>query len=186
MKLERLDRNRAALLVVDMQDKLLNAVERRCDLLAAIRKLIKGMQILAVPVFASEQYPQGLGSTEQRLKECLGEHQPYFAKTVFSAWCDPAIERALRDSGRDQWIVVGIEAHVCILQTVRDLIRHDYSVVVPNDCISSRSIYDYSTAIAEMRDLGVRISTAETVIFELVQDAQAPEFKQISQLIQCS
>ena len=186
MKSERLDRKRAALLVVDMQDKLLNAVERRCDLLSAIRKLIKGMQILGVPVFVSEQYPQGLGSTEQRLKERLGEHQSYFGKTVFSAWCDPTIEQALRQSGRDQWVVVGIEAHVCILQTVRDLIRHDYGVVVPNDCISSRSIYDYSTAIAEMRDLGARISSAETVIFELVHDAQTPEFKQISQLIQCS
>jgi nicotinamidase-related amidase len=186
MKLERLDRKRTGMLVVDVQDKLLNAVERRCDLLGAIRKLVKGVQILGVPVVVSEQYPEGLGGTEKRLKECLGEHQAYFGKTVFSAWGDPAIEKAMRALQCDQWIVVGIEAHVCILQTVRVLLQQQYAVVVPNDCISSRSIYDYSTAIAEMRDLGARISSAETVIFELVHDARAPEFKQISQLIQCS
>lgn len=95
----------------------------------------------------------------------------------------PAIKEAIEKTGKREWIVVGIEAHVCILQTARDLQVAGNRVVVLNDAISSRSIYDYSTAIAEMRDEGIRISSVETLLFELMQDSKCPEFKQVSQLI---
>ena len=82
-----------------------------------------------------------------------------------------------------QWVLAGIEAHVCVLQTAKDLLEQGKQVVVLNDAISSRSIYDFSTAIAEMRDCGARISSTETVLFELLRDSKAAEFKEISQLI---
>lgn len=83
----------------------------------------------------------------------------------------------------DQWVLIGIEAHVCVLQTAKDLIAEGKQVVVLNDAIGSRSIYDFSTAIAEMRDCGVRITSTETILFELLRNSQAAEFKAMSQLI---
>lgn len=185
MQSYRHDKDQSAVMVIDVQERLIDLVERRCDTLAAIKKVIKGAQILHVPVFVTEQYPEGLGPTEAKLKECLGADQQYLSKTTFSALGDPHIRRVVEHSERSQWILVGIEAHVCILQSARDLLAAGKQVTVLNDCISSRSIYDYSTAIAELRDLGARISSAETVLFELLHDSKAPEFKQISQLIKC-
>lgn len=182
---QRLEKEHTALMIVDVQERLVNAVERRGDMLAAIKKLITGCKAFGMPIVVTEQYPEGLGATEGRLKDSLGEDQRYFSKTTFSALEDPTIRRYYDALERYQWIVVGIEAHVCVLQTARDLLCTGDQVVVLNDCISSRSIYDYSTAIAELRDLGARISTTETVLFELLHDSQAPEFKPISQLIKC-
>ncbi len=180
------DKGRTALLVVDVQEKLFNLVERRSDTLKAIKKMVRGAQILGVPILVSEQYPQGLGATEPQLRESLGSDQQYLSKTTFSVMADPTIRGIVEGCDKEQWIVVGIEAHVCILQTVRDLLAAGKQVTVLNDAISSRSIYDYSTAIAELRDLGARISSVETMLFELVHDSKAPEFKQISDLVKCS
>ncbi len=182
---QRLERDSTALIVVDVQERLVDAVERRGDMLAAIKKLVKGCRVLGIPIVVTEQYPEGLGGTEARLKESLGPEQQYLSKTTFSALADPEIRKKLENLHCNQWIMVGIEAHVCILQTARDLQNIGDQVTVLNDCISSRSIYDYSTAIAELRDLGVRISSSETVLFELLHDSRSPEFKQISQLIKC-
>lgn len=185
MRGQRHTKDRTALMVVDVQGRLVDMVERRCDMLAAIKKTVQGCQLLGLPIVATEQYPQGLGPTETRLKEVLGPAQRFLSKTTFSAMADPVIHQVVQDLGRDQWILIGIEAHVCVLQTARDLLAAGKQVTVLNDCISSRSIYDYSTAIAELRDLGVRISSAETVLFELLHDSKAPEFKQLSELIKC-
>lgn len=173
-------------MVIDMQERLVNLMERRGDLLNAIKKMIKGVNILNVPIMATAQYPEGLGDLEPRVREWLTPELPVLNKTAFSAMADPSIRKQIEELSRSQWILVGIEAHVCVLQTARDLLAAGMQVTVLNDCISSRSLYDYSTAIAELRDLGARISSAETVIFELVHDSSAPEFKQISQLIKCS
>ena len=148
-----------------------------------IQKIIKGFQFLEIPIFVTEQYPKGLGSTYPTLKGLLGSHQHFFSKTTFSCLSDPSIKKEILESALSQWVVIGIEAHVCVLQTVRDLLLEGMQVVVPNDAMSSRSIYDFSTAIAEMRDMGARISSTETLLFELLKDSKAKEFKEISQLI---
>jgi nicotinamidase-related amidase len=96
---------------------------------------------------------------------------------------DPELNKYLLALPVQQWVLIGIEAHVCVLQTAKDLLRENKQVVVLNDAISSRSIYDFATAIAEMRDCGVRISSAETILFELLKDSKAEEFKQISHLV---
>ncbi len=179
----RLEREHVGLLVVDVQQKLTHAVERRCDMLHSLCKLIQGWRALQLPFVVTEQYPQGLGPTEPAVIEMLGSHYSPFSKTAFSASADDAVREHIEGLQKRQWVVVGIEAHVCVLQTVRDLVDEGHQVVVLNDCISSRSLYDYSSAIAEMRDLGARISTCETVLFELLGDAKAPEFKEISEII---
>lgn len=172
-----------SLLVVDVQERLFPHVERACEIVQRIQLVIKGFQILHIPIFVSEQYPKGLGNTIEGLKACLPADQTYFSKTSFSCLGDPLVKAQMLKIPVSQWVLVGIEAHVCILQTAKDLLAEGKQVVVLNDAISSRSIYDFSTAIAELRDIGVRISSTETILFELLRDASSAEFKAISQLI---
>lgn len=179
-----LDRKTTGLLVVDVQEKLFPLVERSCEVYQQIMKVVQGFNILNLPIEVSEQYPQGLGRTIQPLQALLGDQQNYLSKTTFSCLGDEKIFRQLRNhESVTQWVIIGLETHVCVLQTARDLIKAGLQVVVLNDAISSRSIYDYSTAIAELRDCGVRISSTETVLFELLRDSKASEFKQLSALI---
>lgn len=179
----KLIRDRTGVLLIDVQEKLFPFVENSCLVMRAMQKAIRGFQILGLPVIVTEQYPKGLGSTVAVLKGLLGESTKYLTKTAFSCLDDEKILSVILSYPVDQWILLGIEAHVCVLQTAKDLLAQQKQVVVLNDAISSRSIYDFSTAIAEMRDCGVRISSTETVLFELLRHSQASEFKEISQLI---
>lgn len=179
----KLARGQCGLLVVDVQEKLFPYIENSCHVMIAIQKAVRGCQILGVPIFVSEQYPQGLGTTVGPLKGLLGEGQKVLTKTTFSCLDDDQTKKELLQTSLQQWIVLGIEAHVCVLQTVKDLLEQGKQVAVLNDAIGSRSIYDFSTAIAEMRDCGARISSTETILFELLRNSKASEFKEISQLI---
>lgn len=178
-----LDRAKTALLVVDVQDGLFPHVERALEVVEAIDKVIQGFQILKLPILVSEQYPKGLGETVHCLKTRLADAYFPWIKTTFSCFDDPSLRQHLIEHPCQQWVLVGMEAHVCVLQTAKGLLSAGKDVVVLNDAIGSRSIYDFSTAIAEMRDCGIRVSSVETVLFELLRDSQAPEFKQISALI---
>lgn len=180
---EKLSRQHVGLLVIDVQEKLFPHVENSCHVIQAIQRAVRGFQILGLPIFVTEQYPQGLGGTVAPLKGVLGKNQHYYIKTAFSCLDDEAVRQSLLSQPINQWILVGIEAHVCVLQTAKDLLADHKQVVVLNDAISSRSIYNFSTAIAELRDCGARISSTETVLFELLRDSKATEFKEISQLI---
>ncbi len=181
-----LDREQVGLLLIDLQEKLLEKMERSCELFRAIQNIIKGFQILKRPIVITEQYPQGLGSTAFSIKQWLTEEQSYFAKTSFSCWNDPSIRQFMEEQNVTQWIVAGLETHVCILQTVQSLVKAGSQVVVLNDATASQSIYDFSTAIAEMRDSGARISNSGIVLFELLQDSRSPEFQEISRLMKGS
>jgi len=180
---DRLERSKTGLLVVDVQEKLFPYVENSCPVMQVIQKAVRGFQILHLPIYVTEQYPQGLGTTVATLKGVLGEKQRYLTKTTFSCMADDAIQKELLNTPISQWVIIGIEAHVCVLQTAKDLLAHGKQVIILNDAISSRSIYDFSTAIAELRDCGARISSTETVLFELLRNSKAAEFKEISQLI---
>lgn len=179
----KLVKERCALLVIDVQEKLFPYVENSCHIIQAIQKIVRGFQILKLPIYATEQYPQGLGHTVLPLKGLLGDNQFFESKTTFSCLDDEKIKAKFLESVIDQWVIVGIEAHVCVLQTSKDLLEQGKKVVVLNDAIGSRSVYDYSTAIAELRDCGARISSTETILFELLRHSKASEFKEISQLI---
>lgn len=178
-----LTRDNTALLVVDVQEKLMPHVERGEMVLHTMQQAIKGFRILGMPIVVTEQYPQGLGHTVPALKKCLNPQQQYWTKTTFSCTADQEIRRHLLSLPVEHWVLIGLEAHICVFQTAKGLIGSGKHVVVLNDAITSRSIYDFSTAIAEMRDLGIRITSTETILFELLKDSKAPEFKQISQLV---
>ncbi len=175
--------SQTVLLIVDMQDKVFDVVDRGADVLRVLCKIVRSFQLLELPILLSEQYPQGLGGTVAPLQVLLGDKYQPWVKSTFSCLDDPAFSEYALALPYLQWVVVGIEAHICVLQTVKDLLRASKQVTVLNDAITSRSIYDFSTAIAEMRDAGARISCGETVLFELLKDSRHPQFKSISQLI---
>jgi len=183
MKAPILYRNSTGLLIVDVQERLYPYLERPCEILHSMQQTIKGFQILGLPIIVSEQYPQGLGSTIPAIKQLLPEDQIYLTKTTFSCLGDEQIKKYLLNLKITQWVIIGIEAHVCVLQTAKALSNEGKDVVVLNDAISSRSIYDLSTSIGEMRDAKIRVSSVETILFELVADSKAAEFKQISALV---
>jgi len=178
-----LQKDKTGLLVIDVQEKLFSKIDRPVEVMESMQKVIRGFQVFDLPIVVSEQYPQGLGSTIAALKGLFPSNKEYHSKTTFSCCGDASLRKYLDETLIKNWILIGIEAHVCVLQTAKDLMRMGCQVTVLNDAISSRSIFDFSTAIAEMRDIGVRISCVETVLFELCHDANSPEFKQISQLI---
>ncbi len=178
-----LNKETTGLLIIDVQDSTFRAVERSIEILHSIQTLIKGTRLLNIPVFVSEQYPKGLGPTIKGIQDLLEKDTLVFSKRTFSCWKNQAIRDMIVKSGLKQWIIVGIESHVCVLQTAKDLKQNDFQVAVLNDAISSRSLFDFSTAIAEMKEDGIRISSVETVLFELFETSEAENFKALSELL---
>ncbi len=174
-------REEAALLVVDVQERLFPHIAEGERLQLALSKIVRGCAVLDIPIMATEQVPEKMGPTLEVIKKELKSDFPY--KSTFSCMGDAEIHSKILKTKRSQWIVCGIEAHVCVLQTVRDLLTEEYDVVVVRDAVSSRSTEDYFSALEEMRDFGARISTSETVLFELLQDAKATEFKKIRDIV---
>lgn len=175
-----LPQDQTALLVIDMQEKLFPIVDRSEEILRNVIKAVDAFQIFGAPIIASEQYPEGLGHTIPVLKERL---PTVVHKTSFSCYGQEHLKLAIKELSCTHFVLCGIEAHVCVLQTAKDLMQAGYHVTVLNDAITSRSVYDFSTAIGELRDAGVRISSTETVIFELLRGSDSPSFKEISALI---
>lgn len=181
--LDFLEKESVALLVIDCQEKLFPKIARKEELLRKTTTLIKSAAVLKIPVIISEQYPQGLGKTIPEIKECLGDQFNPYTKTAFSCFLEPPLRKHILKLPQTHWILAGIETHVCVLQTAKDLCSAGKQVIIAQDATSSRSLIDFSSAIEEMRQSGARITTVEAIIFEMLRDAQAKEFKEISQLI---
>jgi nicotinamidase-related amidase len=178
---ELLSRDASRLLIVDMQEKLLPLIPTADRVIGNCGRLIDGAKILRVPVFATEQYPKGLGATVRVLAEKLADVPP---KLRFS--CAEVLDwgtAAEQADGRHQIVVAGIEAHVCVLQTVLDFLAAGYQVFVPADGVTSRGDIDREIALERMAGCGATIVTTESVLFEWCEQSGTPEFKQISQLI---
>ena len=175
-----MSRGDSALLVVDMQEKLLKLIPGHERIIFNCRRLIDGAKILGVPVAATEQYPQGLGPTTRELASRLSDIP---AKLAFSCGeCGPIFE-AWQRQGIFKILVCGIEAHVCVQQTVMDLLGEAYRVLVAVDAIGARHSIDHETAIRRMDSAGVTLTTTEAALFEWCEAAGTPEFKQISALV---
>jgi nicotinamidase-related amidase len=180
-----IDADKATLLLVDVQDRLLPAmagskeVETRCSI------LVKAAKALGVPIAVSEQYPKGLGRTVPSLKAEIG-NAPVFEKLSFSCWKDEAIKAHLIDHHERQRplvILAGIEAHVCVMQTAADLAAAGFGVFAVADAMSSRAPASHGLALERMRQNGVAVVNTEMVVFELLKQAGTPEFKALSALV---
>lgn len=177
-----LDRHHTLALCVDIQERLLPHIHGHEELIRRTAILIKGLRVVNVPIVVTEQYTKGLGTTVPEISEALGSYEP-IEKMSFSCCGNPDVEAAVLVNSRHQIIVFGIEAHVCVQQTVLDLIAQGQKVVVVDDCVSSRSANDRRIALERMRDAGAVISTMESVLFELLRVSGTQEFKSISALV---
>ncbi|MFM2093814.1 MAG: hypothetical protein RIS70_938 [Planctomycetota bacterium] len=177
---ELLSRHHSGLLVVDVQEKLLPLVIDHEKLVWNIERLIDGARLLDVPMLGTEQYPRGLGATVPPLAEKLG---PMPSKLTFSCGGCPGLWDHWSAQGRFQVLVVGIETHVCILQTVFDLMHAGFRVFIAVDAVSSRGSLDMQTALRRMESAGATLVTTESALFEWCETAGTDTFKQISQIV---
>ena len=173
-----LDRGRAALVVVDVQEAFRPAVRDFESVVASVAALVRGARILGLPVIVTEQYPKGLGRTVPEVAETLNGSEP-IEKSCFPASRADGFDLG----GRDQVLLCGIESHVCVNQTAHDLLDRGVEVHVAQDAVTSRS--------AENRDLGLHkmvascaiVTSVETALFELLGAAGSDEFKKVQALI---
>ena len=173
----------SVLVVIDMQEKLSRAMHDRENLVTNAVKIIHGAKVLGLPVIWTEQNPRGLGSTLPEIREHIPADSEPIIKLSFSCCAEPAFLDKLNATGRKQALVLGIESHVCVLQTVIDLIHNGYNPIVVEDCISSRKPNDKLMAIERMRKEGATITTYEAILFELLRYSGGETFKGISKLV---
>ena len=177
-----LNRAHTALLVVDVQTRLTQAVRNGQAMVAEIVKLVRGFRILGLPVFVTEQYPKGLGHTEPGILEALGRDSAV-VKATFSCCGAPGLVSDIRSRGIRQVLVSGTEAHVCVQQTALDLLSRDFQVQLAVDAVASRKELDYRTALDRMARSGVILTSVESALFELLEVSGTAEFKQVAALI---
>lgn len=171
------------LFVIDEQEKLVPALERGREIVDRTVLLVQAAKELQIPVFKTEQYPAGLGLTVEPLRSLCAElPSSDYEKVDFNAISNE-IRQKLRMSGRQRILVVGGETHICVLQTVRALLKQGYFVFVAVDAVSSRRSLDHEMALHQMREMGAVLTTAESVIFDWLKQAGTPAFKHLSKLV---
>lgn len=178
----RINREASAALVIDIQEKLFPHMDQKEALLRKCGMLIRGLKVLGIPMLSTEQYPKGLGNTVHEISGLL-ERDAVIEKIAFSCCDEPSVMQHEVMQNHKSVIVCGIEAHVCVLQTVIDLRDAGYRAVVVEDCISSRNAADKRVAVERMRSVGAVITTCESILFELARVAGTDEFKAISRLV---
>src|SRR4051794_12919140 len=178
---ERLTGQYGALLVVDVQEKLLEHIQHRDAVVANALRLVKAAQHLAMPVWATEQYPKGLGPTIEPIAALIPQRP---AKTTFHCCAVPQLLEQLYGRQIRHVTLVGIEAHVCVAQTALELLGLGFLVQVPADAVGSRHKIDWEFSLRRLEHAGVIVSTSEAALFEWTECSDRPEFKAISALIQ--
>jgi len=178
----RINRNDAAAIIIDIQEKLFPHMDQKEELLRKCTILIEGLKVLGVPMLITEQYPKGLGSTIEKIST-LVKQEGVIEKIAFSCCDEPSVMQNAAVQNYKTIIICGIEAHVCVLQTAIDLHEAGYKAVVVEDCISSRNPDDKRVAVERMRGAGAVITSCESILFELARVAGTDEFKAISRLV---
>lgn len=184
--MKRLDPSSSLVLLVDVQDKLAAAMPESSmtSLLRAGRILIEAARELGAPVLATEQYPQGLGSTVSELAQLLaGAHATVLSKVEFSAAEAPGFSSELARHACRSVVVIGMETHVCVFQTVRELVQRGLDVHVPIDGVASRREDHRLTGLELCRAAGATITTSETVAFDWLRKASGDAFKKVSRVV---
>lgn len=178
----RISRKDTALLVVDLQERLLPAMFEKERVLQNSLRLVQGAKVLGLPVFVTEQYRKGLGPTVPEIAAALPGFAP-FEKMAFSACGADRLGPALQAAKLSNILLCGVEAHVCVSQSCLDLLQQGFRVFVPADAISSRTRENHQIGLGRMQDAGAVIVSTEMALLELLERAGTPEFKQILELI---
>ena len=169
--------------VIDIQAKLLPAMNDPATVLNRAQMLVKGMNELNVPVVVTEQYPQGLGNTVPELAELFTENTPVIAKTSFSCFGEAAFAETMDVEKRPVMVIAGIESHVCVAQTALDALNAGFKVFIAADAVNSRKASDLDIALSQLRSAGCTVASAEAILFMLLKSAKHPSFKAISKLV---
>lgn len=177
--------DQSVLVIIDVQSRLAAAMPEGCldQLNRNLARLVGGAELLSVPLLVTEQYPKGIGSTTQEVAALLPNGVEVVEKTTFSACDTPEFMELLTITGRRQVVLTGMEAHVCVLQTAVELHRAGFDVFVVQDAICSRMHQNAEFAVTRMRDIGIRATVTESVLFEWTRDSQHEHFRAISALV---
>jgi hypothetical protein len=176
-----LTRDDAVLMVVDVQGKLARLMHEAEALFDNLPRLVRGAAVLDVPVVATEQNPAGLGPTVEEVRPHLPTEP--IPKMAFSCCGEPAVVEALEATGRRQVLLCGIETHICVYQTARDLLGRGYGVHVVADAVSSRTPRNREVGLAKMQAAGAEVTSVETALFEMLEVAEGPAFKAILKVV---
>ncbi|NLK99621.1 MAG: hydrolase [Clostridiales bacterium] len=176
-----LKRDDTVLLIIDIQEKLVPVMKYKDQVINNNKILINAASEMNFPIIVTEQYPKGLGGTVQEILDMIKEEN-VFAKNSFTAYIDE-VKEALKSLGRKKVLVTGMETHICVFQTVRDLINDGYEVFLVKDAVASRTKSNYLNGLDLMKALGAVITNTETAVFDLLKVSGTPEFKVMSKLI---
>lgn len=177
-----LDRTNTGLVIVDVQGKLASLVHDSDTLIANCAKLIQGAQLLGLPIVWLEQNPEKLGPTVDSVRQLLKDVTP-ISKFTFNGCGEPEFVEAVRQANVENFLLCGIEAHICVYQTALALAQRDYDVHLVTDCISSRLEQNKQLSVRKLLNKGIDITCLEMCLYELVKDCRSDEFRPILKLI---
>lgn len=172
----------AVLVVIDVQGRLAQIMHEAAPLFANLERMARGCQVLGIPIIWNEQVPEKLGPTIPQLADALAGLEP-LPKNAFSCAGNPEFLSRLEESGRRQVILVGIETHICVYQTTRDLLQRGYEVEVVADAVSSRTAANKEAGLARIQAIGGGITSTEMLLFEMLGRADREEFRAIQRLV---
>lgn len=178
----KLDRARTTLVIVDFQEKLAKVMKYKEQVTRNINLLLTASKMMDIPVVVTEQYPDGLGPTVSEIKENLPEID-LIPKMTFNCWGVEPFSKELEKAGRNTLLFVGMETHICVYQTVLEALNREFVVHVPEDAVCSRTKTNWERGLAMMGSAGAHITCTEAVMFDLMERAGTPEFKELSKLI---
>ncbi|HKP13553.1 MAG TPA: hydrolase [Blastocatellia bacterium] len=181
--ISQLSRERAALAVIDMQEAFRMVIPDFSEVASRIAKAVEGARLLEVPIIVTEQYPKGLKHTAEEILPHLPAESRAIEKLCFSSCGADGFRAQLEQRQIKQVIVCGIEAHICVMQTVLDLLSGDYEVFLLVDCITSRKRESKEVALARLTQAGAIPSNLEMALFEMMRTADSPQFKAVQRLI---
>src|SRR6267142_3567557 len=175
--------SRSALIIIDMQEAFRTKITASTETAARIATVVEGAKLLKLPILVTEQYPKGLGHTAEEIQAALPSDIEIIEKTTFSSCGAQAFEAQLERGGARQVLVCGIEAHICVNQTVHDLLASGAQVHLLADCITARTVENKQLAMAKMELSGAIPSSVEMALFELMRDSEHEQFKAIQRLV---
>lgn len=170
-------------LIIDVQEKLLNAIFNKSLVEKKACTITKAANILEIPIFITEQYPKGLGETIESIKSVQEDCSTYYEKIAFNALENKDLLEKINASEKKQIVLFGIETHICVSQTAQALASLGYDVHIIKDACGSRTEYEYLAGLERMKDNGAKLITAEIALFEWLKSARHPDFKEIQSLI---
>jgi len=170
------------LIVIDVQGNLARVVAESESAIRAIARLVEGAKLLEISMLLTAQVPEKIGHTIPEIASLLPD-QTDLPRVHFSVWQDAAVQQAIRNSGRQQVLLCGFEAHICLYQSSLDLLAQGFEITLVADAVSSRNSYNKAIALQELTNQGVHLTTVEMALFSLLRSAQHPAFKTVSRLI---